>query len=204
MITPNADKTEETKKIVNGYYVVIFDSMSDNKVPTVDVHHLLQAFVDDGSDNKKDDDGNVIYTDAEKAKAKADAEALLKEWEEMEGGKTLENFKKLVEENTDDTASASTGGLYENLSATQNYVEPFLNWAMDENRKVGDVDIVETVYGYHIMYFAEKNEMNYRDLLITDTMRAEDTEKWYEEQLKPVTATAKDLTWIALDTVIGG
>lgn len=200
----DGDKKEEAEKVINGYYVVIFDNMNDNKVSTVDVHHLLKAFVDDKNDNKKDDDGNVIYTDEEKAAAKKKVDDLIAEWEKMEGGKTLENFKKLVEKNTDDTASASTGGLYENISITQNYVEPFLNWAMDENRKVGDTGIVETEYGYHIMYFAEKNEMNYRDLLITNTMRAEDTEKWYEEQLKPVTSAAKDLTWIALDTVIGG
>ena len=197
------DKKEE-KKIVNGYYVVLFESVNDNKVPTVDVHHLLKAFVDDGNDNKKDDDGNVIYTDAEKAAAKEKAEKLLKDWEAMEGGKTLENFKKLVEKNTDDTASAATGGLYENITYDQNLVEPFLNWCIDEKRVVGDVELVETEYGYHIMYFAERNEMNYRDLMITSEMRSKDTEKWLEEQLKPVTANTKDLTWIALDTVIGG
>ena len=195
---------EEAEKVINGYYVVIFEKVNDNKVATVDVHHLLKAFVDEEKDNKKDDDGNVIYTDAEKAAAKEKAEKLLKEWEEMEGGKTLENFKKLVEKNTDDTASAETGGLYENISYDQNYVEPFLNWCLDENRKVGDVELVETEYGYHIMYFAEVNEMNYRDLLLTNKMRTDDTQKWYDEQLKTVTAATKDLTWIAMDTVIGG
>ncbi len=194
------DDKKEEEKIINGYYVVLFNGSNDNKVPTVDVHHLLQAF----EGGKKDDDGNMTYTDAEKAKAKEAAEKLLKEWEEMEGGKTLENFKKLVEKNTDDTASAKTGGLYENISYDQNYVEPFLNWCLDENRKVGDVELVETEYGYHIMYFAERNEMNYRDLLITSDMRIEDVEKWYEEQLKTADATIKDLEWIALDTVISG
>jgi hypothetical protein len=198
------DKKEEGKKVINGYYVVIFDKVNDNKVSTVDVHHLLKAFVDDKNDNKKDDNGKVIYTDEEKATAKKAAEDLLKKWEEMEGGKTLENFKKLVEENTDDTGSKKTGGLYENISYDQSYVEPFLNWCIDENRKVGDIEIVETEYGYHIMYFAERNEMNYRDLLITNNMRSEDTQKWYDEQLKTVTATAKDMTWIALDAAIAG
>lgn len=201
--TEGEDKKEE-KKIVNGYYVVIFDKVNDNKVSTVDVHHLLKSFVDAGNDNTKDDDGNIIYTDEEKAAAKKAAEDLIAKWGEMEGGKTLENFKKLVKENTDDTASAETGGLYENISYDQNYVEPFLNWCIDENRKVDDVDIIETEYGCHIMYFAERNEMNYRDLLITNDMRSEDTQKWYDEQLKTVTATAKDMTWIALDTIIGG
>ncbi|MBQ3000465.1 MAG: peptidylprolyl isomerase [Oscillospiraceae bacterium] len=201
--TTTVDGKEETTKTVDGYYVVIFDSVNDNSTPTVDVHHLLQSFVDDGNDNKKDDDGNVIYTDEEKAKAKADAEALLKEWEEMEGGKTLENFKKLVEEHTDDTSSASTGGLYENISYDQNYVESFLNWCIDENRKAGDVEIIESPYGYHIMYFAEHNEMSYRDLLITTDMRTEDTQKWYDEQFKTISGSLKDLEWIDTDVIIG-
>jgi hypothetical protein len=194
------DDKKEEEKVINGYYVIIFNGSNDNKVPTVDVHHLLQAF----EGGKKGDDGKMTYTDAEKAAAKQVAEKLLKEWEEMEGGKTLENFKKLVKENTDDEGSKETGGLYENISYDQNYVEPFLNWCIDENRKVGDVEIIETEYGYHIMYFAEKNEMNYRDLLITSDMRVEDVEKWYEEQLKTADATVKDLEWIALDTVISG
>ena len=192
------DKKEE-EKVINGYYVVLFLDSNDNKVPTVDVHHLLKAF----EGGTKDKDGNMTYTDAEKETAKEKAEALLKEWEEMEGGKTLENFKELVKKNTDDTGSKENGGLYENISYDQSYVEPFLNWCIDESRKVGDVDIIETEYGYHIMYFAERNEMNYRDLLITTEMRSEDTNKWYEEQLKTATATAKDLEWIDLDIVIG-
>ena len=32
-------------------------------------------------------------------------------------------------------------------------VEEFNDWIFDENRKPGDTDIVETVYGYHVMYF---------------------------------------------------
>lgn len=192
------DKKEE-EKVINGYYVVLFLDSNDNKVPTVDVHHLLKAF----EGGTKDKDGNMTYTDAEKETAKEKAEKLLADWEKMEGGKTLENFKELVKKNTDDTGSKENGGLYENISYDQSYVEPFLNWCIDESRKVGDVDIIETEYGYHIMYFAERNEMNYRDLLITTEMRSEDTNKWYEEQLKTATATAKDLEWIDLDIVIG-
>ena len=202
--TTTENGEEQETRTVNGYYVVIFDKVNDNKVATVDVHHLLKAFTDPEKDNKKDDDGNVIYSDDEKKVAKEAAEKLMKEWEEMEGGKTLENFKKLVKKNTDDTASASTGGLYENIAYDQNYVEPFLNWALDEDRQVGDSELVETIYGYHIMYFAEVNEMNYRDLIITEDMRAQDSEAWYKAELAKVTASTADLKWIATDAVISG
>jgi hypothetical protein len=195
---------EEPKKTINGYYVVIFNGMNDNKVATTDVRHLLVSFVDEGKDNKKDDDGKVIYSQEEKDAAKAKAEKLLKDWEAMEGGKTLENFKKLVHDNTDDTGSKETGGLYENISYDQNYVEPFLTWALDEKRTPEEVEIIETEYGFHIMYFVEVNEMNYRDLIISEEMRADDTQKWYDEQLKTVSTEKKDMKWIKLDTVIGG
>lgn len=32
-------------------------------------------------------------------------------------------------------------------------VDAFETWALDPDRKTGDVDIVQTQYGYHIMYF---------------------------------------------------
>ena len=32
-------------------------------------------------------------------------------------------------------------------------VEAFQDWSLDESRKTGDTGIVETDYGYHIMYF---------------------------------------------------
>ena len=202
--TEGEGEKEEPKKTVNGYYVVIFNGMNDNKVSTVDVRHLLVSFVDEGKDNKKDDDGNVIYSQEEKDTAKAKAEKLLADWEAMEGGKTLENFKTLVHDNTDDSGSKETGGLYENIAYDQNYVEPFLNWCIDENRKPEDVEIIETIYGYHIMYFVETNEMNYRDLIISSEMRSDDTQKWYDEQLKDVSTEKKDMKWINLDTVISG
>ena len=56
---------------------------------------------------------------------------------------------------TDDTASASTGGLYEGVMNDGTYMEAFQNWAIDINRQVGEIGLVKTDYGYHIMYFVE-------------------------------------------------
>ena len=70
---------------------------------------------------------------------------------------TSEDFGKMAEKNTADTASAATGGLYENIRITDNYVENFENWCFDSTRKAGDTGIVETEYGYHIMYFVSDN-----------------------------------------------
>ena len=36
-------------------------------------------------------------------------------------------------------------------------VEPFEDWAIDEARKAGDTGLVETEYGYHVMFFIDSS-----------------------------------------------
>ncbi|MBQ8338016.1 MAG: peptidylprolyl isomerase [Oscillospiraceae bacterium] len=88
-------------------------------------------------------------------KAKAKAEEILKEFEDS--GKKLSKFEELVTKYTEDTGSASTGGLYENFKEGD-MVEPFEKWSFDASRKEGDTGIVKTDYGYHIMYFVGKGD----------------------------------------------
>ena len=57
--------------------------------------------------------------------------------------------------------------------------EAFEDWCFDESRKAGDVGIVETSYGYHVMYFVETQEETYRDYLITSELRTEETDEWF-------------------------
>lgn len=112
---------------------------------SVSVRHCLVEF-----DAK--DENNV--TDAEKQAANKIANDLLKGL----GDKVTEDaFSKMVKENTADTASAETGGLYENIRISDNFVENFEKWSFDPARKAGDTGIVETEYGYHIMYFVSDN-----------------------------------------------
>lgn len=82
------------------------------------------------------------------------AENLLKQW--REGEATEESFAELAKENTTDTGSAENGGLYENVTQGQMVTE-FNDWCFDEARESGDVDIVQTTYGYHIMYFVSRD-----------------------------------------------
>ena len=200
-----SEEEKETITTINGYYVVIYHGVKDNKVPTSDVRHLLIKFAYEGG--TKGEDGNMVYSDAEKAAAKEKAQAkideLMAEWAAMEGGKTEENFIELVKKHTEDTASKESGGLIENISYDQNLVENFLNWSIDESRKPGDIATVESEYGLHIMYYVETNEMNYRDLLVTNDMRSADADKWYEDNLKLATAALKDLKWINTSATLG-
>lgn len=123
----------------------------DTSVTSADVCHLLKqaetsttnaegATVELSEDEQKENFAN----------AKAEADKLLKEWKD--GDATLESFKALVKEHTDDTASAETGGLYEDINAESSYVPEFLEWSLADHKK-GDTGIVKTDYGYHIMYY---------------------------------------------------
>ena len=113
---------------------------------SVDVRHCLVQF-------DTEDTSNV--TEAQKEAAQKEAKALLDEW--LAGDKTEESFAAMVKDNTDDTASAETGGLYEGIRTSDNYVAAFEEWSFDEARKAGDYGIIETEYGYHIMYFVSDN-----------------------------------------------
>lgn len=113
---------------------------------SVDVRHCLVKF--DAAD-----ENNV--TEEEKKAAHAEAKALYDAW--MAGDKTEASFEKMVTENTEDEGSAATGGLYEGIRISDSYVEAFEAWSFDAARKAGDSGIIETEYGYHIMYFVSDN-----------------------------------------------
>ncbi len=84
------------------------------------------------------------YKDAAEAKAKA--EEVLNEW--RNGEATAESFDALAKKYNEDGSS-----LYENVREGE-MVQTFNDWLFDNARQIGDSDIVETDYGYHIMYFA--------------------------------------------------
>lgn len=51
-------------------------------------------------------------------------------------------------------------------------VEDFENWCFDASRQVGDTGIVESTYGYHVMYFSGFGT-NYRMKLVEDEQRGQ-------------------------------
>ena len=84
-------------------------------------------------------------TAEEKAAAKAKADKLLADF--LAGEKTLEKFEELAKDNNEDSSC-----VYENVFQGQ-MVSAFDAWTFDESRKTGDTGVVETEFGYHIMYF---------------------------------------------------
>lgn len=70
----------------------------------------------------------------------------------LAGEATEESFAALANEKSEDPGSNTNGGLYEDMYEGQ-MVEPFENWCFDEERKYGDTGLVQTSYGYHIMFY---------------------------------------------------
>ncbi len=177
----NTTKTDDVET-VSSYTVVLFINCHENKSYEGNVLHLLVAF----EGGTKDSNGNTTYSDAEKKKARLEAERLLAEYNE--GSKTKEAFIELLKKHTDDVdakGNPNNGGLYENITPASKYVQEFKDWAYADH-KPGDTGIIETDYGYHIMYYVEDGEHTYRDLLIENDMKNEAYEKWEEEVLKAV------------------
>lgn len=139
-----------------GYYVVQFRSRALYDEPTVDVRHILASFeAEEGVEHERDEFGQIIYTDAEKQAAHDNAAAWLEAYNA--GEKTAEAFGQLAEDNSgdgrkDDGTLSAAGGLYEGVRKGE-MVQPFEDWCFDASRQEGDTGLVETSFGWHVMYY---------------------------------------------------
>lgn len=152
------------------YVVYIVETAHRDTSETVDVRHILFKVDSEAEDQKK-----------AKAEAKKKAEDALAEWQK--GDKTEQSFAALATEKSEDTGSQSTGGLYERVYKGQ-MVKSFENWSFDASRKPGDTGIVESDYGYHVMYFVQKNDEPLWRLKIRDSLSSEDAKTYTDELLK--------------------
>lgn len=118
------------------------------------VRHIL--ITPANSEDESTSSTETGYTDEQWANALNKAEAIVDEYNK--GEKTELAFAELAEEYSEDTESTSAGssglygGGYEGTNIGE-MVSEFEGWAVDSSRKYGDVDIVKSEYGYHIMYF---------------------------------------------------
>jgi len=196
VVLPYNTKDADGNEVVAGYYALLFLDSHDNDVKMANVRHYLVGF----EGGTTDSEGKKVYSDEEKATAKAKAEEVYAEWKS--GDATEESFIALVKESTDDSGSKETGGLYEDINPDSNYVPNFLAWALDENRTVGETGIIETEHGYHIMYYVGDSELTYRDHLITEDLRGLDQEAWYNGIIDATTTTNGNLGPIKRDVVM--
>lgn len=178
------EKKDECVEETTGFYVVYLEKIDPNQMKLVNVRHILVEYtqVDYDKDNKP--------TAEAQAAVKKKAEDLLNKWKE--GEKTSASFAQLAKDNSADVGSASEGGLYEEVYPGR-MVENFDAWCFEEGRLSGDTGIVESNYGWHIIYFESYCDINFRDYMITNDKLTEEMDEWYEELLKTITATKVDL-----------
>lgn len=133
----------------NGYYAVVFHSRIRNDYHPVSVRHILVS------------DEDI-------------ANSVLEQY--LAGEQTEDAFGALAAQYSSDS-SASSGGLYEDIALGQ-MVEPFETWCFDSSRQSGDTGIVETEYGYHVMYFVGTNPLEYWKVDVRNDLRAADYNAW--------------------------
>ncbi len=136
------DRSLDTYKMINVRHILI-------KTPTVDKIYTTEE------PTEVDTDATKAAQEKSDAEKRAKAEEILAEFNS--GAKTEEAFGELANKYSEDTGSNTTGGLYENVYKGMTYTE-FNDWCFDPARKAGDVDIVKTDVGYHIMYFVSEGE----------------------------------------------
>lgn len=125
--------------------------VAKNAWATVDVRHILIK----PKGGTKDDKGNITYSDAEWETCRADAQKLLDQY--LAGEQTAEKFGELANEHSEDqNGKVTNGGLYTDVVQGK-MIKEFDAWIFDDARTPGETGLVKTVYGYHVMYFVERN-----------------------------------------------
>lgn len=166
----------------SGYYVVRFLDRYLDETPTADIRHILvKAELTQEDDPATEDvDESTIPTDEAMEAAKAEAESLLAQWEA--GDKTAESFGELAKANSDDSGSASNGGLYTQVSEGQ-MVDTFNDWIFDSEHTEGDTGLVENtnsgMYGWHVMYFQAWNDPTWK-INAKNSFQNDDMTSWIE------------------------
>ena len=189
------DGNETTK--TNGYFVVMFEKREDNNEFLVDVRHILIKF--EGG-TKNETTGETTYSEAEKKTAYDKIVSIKETWQA--GDATEDSFKELAKKESKDPGSASSGGLYTEVYPHK-MVDSFNDWCFDPARETGDVEIVESEHGYHLIYFVKTGEVTYRNQMIEKTMRDNDFETWFNALPGKTTHEVLDPSRLSLDIAMG-
>ena len=189
------DKDGKDVEVIKGYYIVLYKSVNDNKYALANVRHILVKF-EGGTTNSQT--GQTTYSDAEKAKAKEKATKIYDEW--LKGAKTEDSFAELAKKYTNDS-NGEQGGLYEDVYPGQ-MVTTFNDFCFADGRKAGDHDIIETEYGWHVMFYSGDSKTNYRDYMVTKDKLTVDMEAWQKSLVDAISLTEKNTKFVNKDYII--
>lgn len=159
------------------YYVAVFNSRERNEALDYTVRHILVT-----GDNLDLPEGETATEEQIAAKA----QEILDSWDGTEDG-----FAKLAEDYSQDGGSNTNGGLYENVPQGQ-MVAAFEDWCYEDGRQSGQTGIVQTTYGYHIMYFVGYGDTQYWHYGCENALRSADQSEWRTQLTNSVTAETND------------
>ncbi len=170
MTTPNLSKTEEeADEIIAKCYQTGMTATKGNAASdwaftaeagdttvvnaaassSYDVYYMLKPSYRDDSATRNV--RHILLTvEANGDEAEAKAQSVYAMWEES--GFNMDTFTTLCAQYSEDPGSQTTGGVYENVARGEMITE-FNDWLFDEARVEGDKGLVETAYGWHIMYY---------------------------------------------------
>ncbi len=144
------------------YVVTVYlmkEPMARDEAPARNVGHIL--FKPDS------------YSTAEAAELKAEEVLALFKSGEM----TKEAFSALADDYNEDSSA-----FYDDVIKGRMVAE-FEDWLFDGARAQGDTEIVETEYGYHIMYYLGESELEGWYVKVKDKILSENSEDWYKGKI---------------------
>ena len=176
------DGDAEVLEVGSTYYVAVFHKRYQETSDTVDVRHILiqpeAGTLSEGDDGYEEEQASLM------ADAKKVADDLLDQWKN--GAATEDSFAELANENSSDTGSNTKGGLYTQVYQGE-MVSSFNDWCFDPSRQPGDTGVIETTYGYHVMYFVG-TDIPYWQVQVTNTLQNNDYTTWYTGLTESYTA----------------
>lgn len=154
-------KLEVTDELVEAYFSQYETELAENKITKTsgDVVDIRQIYIEPEG-GVADENDDMTYTDEAWEAARAEAQAILDEWQA--GDQTETSFSALAAEYSDNDSAESDGGLIE--SVYEGYLTDELDaWCFDEEREAGNCELVKTKYGYHVVYFVMREAEWYRE-----------------------------------------
>lgn len=171
-VTELDDTAENTDDENAGYTATAYmmvETMARDETLTRNVGHILFT-------------SSVYETDAA---AEAKAEEIMAQFKA--GEMTKDAFEALANEYTEDS-----GVFYENVYPGQT-VSEFEDWMFDADRKEGDVDVVYSQYGYHLMYYMGENaDTPAWKAIASNSLLSEKLDAWYEQAAEKYAVTVDE------------
>ncbi len=104
------------------------------------------------------EDGTVICDELAWTACEEAAQEILKAWKKINWG-TEAGFADLAYKNSQDAGAALDGGAYYGIRQGQ-LIAPLDEWCFDPARQEGDIGLVRSQYGIHILYFCGSQQIS--------------------------------------------